>query len=120
MSYERPSFDELVKDALAQTMREISESCCCAGWLNDLEYSLWKALETGDLDYGWGIQQRDLDRLRHLAELARGWWIWSKTEQNIRFVTTDEWKEILAQKEHAEQSDGSSSAERPDTAGSPV
>lgn len=115
MSYEQPTVDEIVRDALAETMSEISESCWSAGWLNDLEYSLWKAMETGNLDYGWGIEQRDLDRLRHLAGLAGGWWIWPKHAENKTFVAMEKWMEILARKRDAVQNDAGPKPEMPET-----
>jgi hypothetical protein len=98
MSYEQPTHEELVREALLRIMEDLSEDCWCAGWLKDLEYSLWTAVITGNLDFGWGMQERELARLKHLHEMAGGWWIWSDGEEHRRFVTTEEWLGIYAEK----------------------
>jgi hypothetical protein len=78
-------------------MSSISEDCWCAGWLTDLEFTLWEALATGGREFGWGgIEERDLTRLKYLHELAGGWWIWPEGEDCQRFVTTEEWLPIFA------------------------
>lgn len=41
MSYERPSFEELVKEELERMMSDLSENCYCARWIRDNEYALW-------------------------------------------------------------------------------
>jgi len=79
-------------------MEDISEDYWCAGWLNDLEFTLWKAVTTGNLDFGWGMRESDLIRLKHLHEMAGGWWMWADDEENRRFVPTEEWLRIYAEK----------------------
>jgi len=99
MSYECPTHEELVGDALLRLMSDLSEDCWCAGWMTDLEFTLWEAMRTGGRELGWGgIGDRDLARLKHLHELAGGWWIWDKGETGNRFVTTEEWLAILAER----------------------
>ena len=98
MSYEHPTYDELVRETLLRMMEDMSEDYWCAGWLNDLEYSLWTAVITGNVNFGWGMQERELTRLKHLHEMAGGWWIWVGGEERQRFVTTDEWLKIYAEK----------------------
>jgi hypothetical protein len=98
MSYEHPTHDELVRETLLRMMEDISEDCWCAGWLQDLEYTLWRAVITGNLDFGWGMQERELTRLKHLHEMAGGWWIWADEEKGRRFVSTEEWLKIYAEK----------------------
>ena len=53
MSYEQPTYEELARDALLRIMRDISEDCWCAGWLTDLEFTLWNAVTTGKMGSGW-------------------------------------------------------------------
>jgi len=36
--------------------------------------------------------------MKNLHERAGGWWIWVKGEDCQRFVTTEEWLQILARK----------------------
>lgn len=67
--------------------------------MTDLEFTLWEALTTGARELDWdGIEERDLSRLKHLHEMAGGWWVWDKSEPGNRFVTTEEWLAILAER----------------------
>ena len=96
MSYEQPTYAELARDALAKTMSDISEECWFAGWMKGNEVALWTSLKTGDREYGaTEIQESDLARLKHLHELAGGWWIWPDDEDHPRFVPTNEWLGIF-------------------------
>jgi len=62
---------------LADTMSDISEDCWCAGWLIGLEYSLWDAIQTGDLEFGMAtINSYDLKRCKELADKVNGWVVW--------------------------------------------
>jgi hypothetical protein len=98
MSYEQPEPDELVREALAETMSGISEECWCAKWMRGNEFALWKAITTDNGKNGaCDIPVCDLNRLRHLHKLAGGWWIWPEGEDKMRFVTTKEWLAIIAQ-----------------------
>ena len=67
--------------------------------MTDLEFTLWEALTTGARELDWdGIEERDLSRLKHLHEMADGWWIWANDEESQRFVSTEEWLKIYAGK----------------------
>ena len=80
-------------------MSDLSEDCWCAGWMTDLEFTLWEALTTGARELGWdGIEERDLSRLKHLHAMAGGWWVWDKSDTGNRFVTSEEWLAILAER----------------------
>jgi hypothetical protein len=96
MSYEHPSHEELARDALVGLMSGISEDCWCAHWMHDLEFTLWEAMMTGKNNLGFGMRDCDLARLKSLHELAGGWWIWPEDEDRQRFVSTEEWLNILA------------------------
>jgi hypothetical protein len=96
MSYEHPTHEELVKDALLRLMFDLSEDCWCANWMRDHEFTLWEAILTGRTNIGVGMPERDLIRLKSLHELAGGWWIWPEGEENHRFVKTEEWLTIYA------------------------
>jgi hypothetical protein len=96
MSCEHPTQEELVREALLGLMRDISENCWCAHWLNGLEFTLWDAMLTGNDNLGFGIRECELVRLKHLHDMAGGWWIWANDEEDQRFVTTEEWLEIYA------------------------
>ena len=102
MSYEHPTHEELVKEALLRMMLDLSEDCWCAHWLHNLEFTLWEAMMTGKTSLGFGVRDCDLARMKHLHEMAGGWWIWTGGEEENRFVTTEEWLEILAKHKEEE------------------
>jgi hypothetical protein len=55
-------------------MAKISEQGFHAGWKNELEYDLWKIVETGPSEYGF--IEVDADRINKLLELSKlsdGW-----------------------------------------------
>ncbi len=80
-------------DALPAYMSEISEECYCAGWLDRLPYILWKFTVEGPGSFGQGeVTAEMIDRLKRLAELCGGWFVWDDSEPNWRgFVPMDEW-----------------------------
>lgn len=97
MSYEHPTIEDLARDTLFRMMADISEDCWCAGWLSDLEFTLWEALTTGGIESGWCmVEERDLTRMKYLQKIAGGWWIWPLGEDRQRFVATEEWLAIFA------------------------
>jgi hypothetical protein len=98
MSYEHPTYEELAKDTLLRMMSDFSQDYWCAGWLSGLEFTLWDAMRNGPMDSEWEqLEERDLNRMKSLHELAGGWWIWDDNEIGNRFVTTDEWLKIYSQ-----------------------
>jgi len=73
---------------LAKVMSQLSEDHWCAGWLHDLEFDLWDALEgSGSLR----IAQADLDQLRYLADKCGGWIKWDDQRHGPRYVHADDW-----------------------------
>ncbi len=96
MSYEHPTHEELVRDALLNLMHDLSEDCWFAYWMNDLEFTLWNAMMRGKTDFGFGMEERDLIRLKSLSEVAGGWWTWPHGEDQPSFVNTEEWTTIYA------------------------
>lgn len=75
-------------------MRDISEDCYCAGWLSDLEITLWSAVLHGPRRFGMGeITEGDIAELKRLSEKAGGWWTWQgeAADSGEEFVTLDEW-----------------------------
>lgn len=60
--------------ALADLMSEISERCYYAGWIQDLEYVLWDAVQKGERKYGHDrISNDDIEALKTLSEKAGVW-----------------------------------------------
>ena len=78
---------------LRELMREISETAWSAGWMQDLEYSLWGYLENGSGAYGH--MEIDDDLIRRLDDLSReagGWFVYGPSGE--QFVPLDRWKEL--------------------------
>lgn len=81
--------------ALNVIMARISESCWCASWVPDLEFSLWSMLQGGPRQFGMGdVSDAELDALRRLSDRAGGWWRWSEQECVEVFVSFEEWRAI--------------------------
>jgi hypothetical protein len=73
--------------ALRELMSEISEDQYCAGWMDSLEFALWKFIqgEIVDREYGMGkIKASTLKRLKKLAEKAGGWWTYFLNDEYSR------------------------------------
>ena len=66
-----------VADLLIDYMREISSDYACAGWLNDIECTLWQLMQTGNPDRDDLLQLASdgemLNDLRYLSEQCQGW-----------------------------------------------
>ena len=81
--------------ALADLMSEISERCYAARWMRDTEYVLWDALAKGPRDWGRDqITADDLARLKRLSE-ASGGWITNSFDRAARFVSLDEFAQLV-------------------------
>lgn len=51
--------------ALADYMSELSEEAYCAGWMDDLEFSLWRIVTDGSGRYGsMEITEKHVSKLR--------------------------------------------------------
>lgn len=83
------------RHALRLCMEYLSEEHWCAGWLTDLEFTLWDWVldwraepqplhEAGSMD----SQLHEARTLSWLAEQAGGWWVW---EEGRQFVPMGEW-----------------------------
>lgn len=85
----KSSLDRDAALALEQEMRDISENCYCAGWLNTLEFDLWSFCLNGPGEYGMGtVDGADIGKLKGLSEKAGGWW------RHEAFVPIAEWLKI--------------------------
>jgi hypothetical protein len=73
---------------LALRMSDISEDLWCAGWLMDLEFRLWEAIQGGTSD---PFAEEDLRELAELSALVGGW------HNGERFIPIDEWHSILSE-----------------------
>jgi hypothetical protein len=90
---------------LADLMSDISEKCCCAGWMLNLEYVLWNAVITGPCEYGHGtITSRDIDELVRASEKLKSWIVFDDELEEIA-VPLDKWRIKFADdiKEHPDK-----------------
>lgn len=82
------------RDLLLKEMEALSEECFCAGWMDGLEDSLWKAA-TSTQAYRYGMCEIPLEQCRKLHQLALdagGWWVW---ERGTTFMPLEEWMKSL-------------------------
>ena len=86
--------DDLTSDEklLMNYMRDISEHCYDAGWMEHVEYVLWDAVTTGPRKYGRGqITKEDIQQLIQLYTKSNAWIIMDdKTEETA--IDMGKWK----------------------------
>lgn len=93
---------ETLCNLLAMLMSEISENCMCAGWLADLEYTLWEAVIGKPLSWRWqtGITKTELQMLKELSAEIDDWIVWddhaddkddTDPMENRKYVPLTEW-----------------------------
>jgi len=69
---------------LYDMMSEISEECYCAGWMDGNEFTLWEAIQTGEMRYGMGnIDKEKLAKVAALSVLTGCWIIWKDKEHGL-------------------------------------
>ena len=77
---------------LADYMAELSESAYYAGWMQGLEFELWKAVVEGPMCYGHlEITAKHISTLRRLSD-ACGGWIYFDDETEETFVSLEDWR----------------------------
>jgi len=83
----------LAQTALAELMSEISEDHYCAGWLGDLEYSLWSIVTGASANmFGFGpIEWWKIKRLKALSAATGGWIELQRHAEHETFVPLDAW-----------------------------
>lgn len=83
----------LAQTALAELMSEISEDHYCAGWLGDLEYSLWSIVTGASANmFGFGpIEWWKIKRLKALSAATGGWIELQRPAEHETFVPLDAW-----------------------------
>ena len=77
---------------LRDYMSELSEEAYCAGWMQDVEYELWKVMLEGTAEYGrLSIGKNEVDRLLRLSTACHGW-IFFDDDEGECWIRLDEWK----------------------------
>jgi hypothetical protein len=87
--------------ALADYMSELSELAFHAGWMDNLEHALWRAVEVGPSRYGHlDLTTMHIDKLKQLSASCGGWVCFdSATEET--FVPMQQWRRIY-ESEHTQ------------------
>lgn len=84
------------RERLLQFMQWLSEACWCAGWMDGLEFELWRALDSTGLHYGMrNVAALELAVLRRLSAQAGGWYLWSDAVGEPVFVEANNWQAIF-------------------------
>ena len=81
--------------ALRDYMSELSEEAYHAGWMRDLEYDLWDAVEHGPRSYGrLELTEQHIAKLRELSAACGGWIQFHEDAPEEDFVPLERWKRI--------------------------
>ena len=86
------------KEFLRQMMSSFSERMWSAGWVNGLEFLLWKKVRECSPD----LTLREIADLNFYAGLAGGWWMWDKDHESEVFVELNKWVDIYSQSRYSE------------------
>lgn len=83
------------QQALERYMSELSERAFHAGWMEGLEFALWRAVQDGPFKYGrLELTPEHLTRLTELSS-ACGGWIYFDQEREESFASFAEWRLIF-------------------------
>lgn len=75
-----------------ELMSEISEDCWCAGWMHGNEFALWKAMVSGELNYGQAVIDRALlSQVAALSVETGKWIIWRDDADGLDDRDVSEW-----------------------------
>ena len=78
-------------------MSGISEDAYCAGWMFDLEYSLWDIIHN-DGDFGMRkVTRGEKIEMLRLSQLIGGWIHWVEGEENKSFINKKDWEKKYEQ-----------------------
>ena len=77
-------------------MSQLSEQAYSAGWIDGLEYALWKALVEGPCKYGHLLLDGShVCELKRLSQVCGGWICLSKTGREV-FIPLTQWQSTLS------------------------
>lgn len=80
---------------LAQYMSTLSEQAFYAGWMDGLEFALWRLVVDGPFEYGQlTLSSAHRKRLIDLSDACGGWIIFHD-QLEVTFVTADEWGQAI-------------------------
>jgi hypothetical protein len=80
--------------ALAESMGGLSEAGYHAGWMDGLEFDLWRGVVEGPFRYGQiELTVAHIERLRRLSQACGGWIVFDPDKEET-FVPFDRWQRI--------------------------
>ena len=92
-----------IADRLLNLMGDISEEVYYAGWLIDLEFTLWaiaeRAVPPGE------VGEERATELRKLATECSGWWRWDEAAGNV-FMSLPEWRRMVDERQASRVAQG--------------
>ncbi|HET9952859.1 MAG TPA: hypothetical protein VFQ61_00065 [Polyangiaceae bacterium] len=78
--------------ALAEYMSELSEEAYCAGWMDNLEYTLWQVVLGERRAYGRSsFRAEHIDRLKQLSHECAGWIVFDE-KRDQEWIALQDWK----------------------------
>lgn len=60
----------ILREWMDHEMSDISEEHYCAGWMSDLEYALWNAIQRLPAETNYGMGALDVERLTKLKAVS--------------------------------------------------
>ena len=83
--------------ALTDYMVELSEAAYSAGWMEGLEFALWRAVTEGPRRYGrLDITREHISKLRTLSDDCGGWIVFDDNTEET-FICLDAWQRLYAE-----------------------
>jgi len=91
-----PTRADLARELLLCKMREYSQDGFCASWMDGLEPELWQLAVSPPANEVAGFPPAFFIRIRQLALLADGWWVWEAAtppeSSGPVFISLSEWE----------------------------
>ncbi|OQP65875.1 hypothetical protein A3860_14875 [Niastella vici] len=76
-------------------MSQLSEKGFCAGWMNGLEFDLWRILNGSNRKYGHhAITQEELDQLQFLSDKCGCWIVFDDVNEETA-IDLETWKKMF-------------------------
>lgn len=73
---------------LVKLMSAISEEYWCAGWMHNLEYTLWDVVSGKREDI---CTPEEIEQLKYLSGKCGGWIVWDEQAKREKFVPIQDW-----------------------------
>jgi hypothetical protein len=85
---------------LAAYMSELSERAYSAGWMEGLEYALWRAATAGPFRYGYlDLAPEHTERLKALSDACGGWIRFDEHLEEV-FIPVAQWAELYCEQQN--------------------